>query len=410
MHMLNWTLARRWAGFTTVVAAAFVAGNPSALAQTNGAASSTDNVSSEADAELQALLDIPDGTAEQLIEHLTELVRATPGDRTPAEARAFLRQTSKALVAGADKLLALEPDAKQASLAYQVKILALQRLVRFSEPKAAEQLEALVAGLRRDPREQVAVVGWQTFLTPYFQAWQNLSDEDKQAFVDEILAEVKRATLKPLHVELVQVVAQQIEMRDPDLTKDLVNRALQLFKTSNDGQIQEAAERMAGMARRLSLPGNKMELSGTLLDGGEFDWDSYRGKVVLVDFWATWCPPCIAELPNVLAMYEAYHDRGFDVVGVSLDESKEQVESFIEENGVPWATLFPSDPEQREWRHPIADYYGISAIPTAILVDQKGQVVEMTARDAVLRTKLKELLGDPDAPLPNDASSDSSTR
>jgi thiol-disulfide isomerase/thioredoxin len=293
----------------------------------------------------------------------------------------------------------MKPNDKQAALSYQVEILGLQRLARLGEPNAAEALDGLVKQLRRDPREAVAVVGWQAYIMSHFQIWQSLDEDAKQRFQDELVAAASASEATPLHVELVQVVAQQTERADEEFAKTLLNRTTPIFEASKNPAVVEATQSSIGMTRRLNLPGNKLELSGTLLDGSQFDWEAYRGKVVLVDFWATWCGPCIMELPNVRAMYQAYHDRGFDVVGVSLDESEAKVESFIEENDVSWATLFPQDPEQRVWNNPIARYYGITGIPTAILVDRQGRAIEMNARDETLRTKLAELLGPPDEEL-----------
>jgi hypothetical protein len=94
-------------------------------------------------------------------------------------------------------------------------------------------------------------------------------------------------------------------------------------------------------------------------------------------------------------MYNKYHEKGFDVVAISLDETPEDAQSYVDDNGIKWATLFPANEEERSWSHPLVKYYGVSGIPTAILVDQEGKVVHMNARDRALREELQRLLGEP---------------
>jgi thiol-disulfide isomerase/thioredoxin len=115
---------------------------------------------------------------------------------------------------------------------------------------------------------------------------------------------------------------------------------------------------------------------------------SYKGKVVLVDFWATWCGPCVAELPNVIATYQKYHGKGFDIIGVSLDEDQATLERFLKENNITWQQFF----DGKKWGNKLAVKYGVDSTPTTYLLDGDGKIIGMNLRGPALEAALTQAL------------------
>ena len=124
-------------------------------------------------------------------------------------------------------------------------------------------------------------------------------------------------------------------------------------------------------------PTQPLDLKFTAVDGRTVDISKMRGKVVLVDFWATWCPPCRAEVPGVVAAYKKYHNKGFNVVGISLDQDKSALLRFTKENGMVWPQYF----DGKGWDNEISSSFGINEIPAMWLVGKDGKVLTTNARD-----------------------------
>jgi len=127
------------------------------------------------------------------------------------------------------------------------------------------------------------------------------------------------------------------------------------------------------------------------LDGKPLSIAGYKGKVVMLDFWATWCGPCVGEVPNVAAVYEKYHSKGFEIIGISLDREgdKEKLVSFTKEHNMPWRQFFDGKFGSNE----LAVKCGIQAIPATFLLDGTGKIIGKDVRGPALEPAVKKALG-----------------
>ncbi len=202
----------------------------------------------------------------------------------------------------------------------------------------------------------------------------------------ESLLEVDGRELVGEYIAPVVYLNQELERKEDALTF-LDDMAEKLAEHDQADFIAGAIQDMRAMIDQVGV-GDVMELSFTSLDGKDIDMEQYRGGVVLVDFWATWCVPCLRTLPGLKDLYAGYHDRGFEILGISLDEDREKLTSFLEKEEIAWPQQF----DGKGWENELAASFGISAIPTTYLVGPDGVIVAKNPTKDELNAMLDELL------------------
>ncbi len=214
----------------------------------------------------------------------------------------------------------------------------------------------------------------------------------------KIMAQIKdfviqNPAIADLVLELVDpIVAIAENNKAPELLGEIFGDLYQTFKQSKDASLNAMGDNIAGVVRYTTLVGQSMPLEGTCSDGKPFDSSSCQGKVVLVDFWATWCEPYNALYPSLLAIYQQYHGKGLEIFSYSVDENPETLHKFIVDNKIPWPVVSEALNVQNK-QTPLSQYYGITSVPTFILIGKDGKVIDNDVDFQTLLPTLEKLLG-----------------
>ena len=162
----------------------------------------------------------------------------------------------------------------------------------------------------------------------------------------------------------------------------------ELIKKYPENGIVKAKYQEAEKAKKLAIgfPAPEITLEDTA--GNLFSLSSLKGKVVLIDFWASWCRPCRMENPNMVRLYQTYNKYGFDILGVSLDQNKENWLRAIQADGLIWNHIS----DLKGWQSAAGAIYGVSSIPFTVLVDKDGNIIAKGLRGEALEQKIKEVL------------------
>ncbi len=305
-----------------------------------------------------------------------------------------------ALIKGADKAKDFytrfpeHPKAEAAHKAeYRLLSIAAQQ---FGEKSLSDRMAIVIMERLKDPKlteeERTALIKDPSMPDDQRVALMQdskLPDDDKFILRAQALATLAQKLPEGMSNYLAQVEKLRADYPKRPEVYELLTMAMQkgtsdqakaiAREIANSDAPDEIKSSVAGSMKTLDLVGKPLDIQFTAFDGREVDVSKMKGKVVLIDFWATWCGPCVGELPNVKAAYEKLHDQGFDIVSISFDSDKDALTKFLAKEKMPWPQYF----DGKEWKNKFGVEFGINSIPTMWLVDKKGNLRDLSPRGAL---------------------------
>ncbi|MFT3886393.1 MAG: TlpA disulfide reductase family protein [Flavobacteriales bacterium] len=255
----------------------------------------------------------------------------------------------------------------------------------FQEGRTFEaKRQSLIDRLNADRSDTVALGELNRVNAGFYARNKQFAQEHKSS--PAVLSAMRNLNIQqdlPLFLEVRDALAKSIPASEYFIGyRDQVDRTKQQMDA-----MKAQEEQMARMDNLVPVGGAAPDFQQNTPEGRALSLSELKGKVVLVDFWASWCRPCRMEMPNVKKVYAKYHAKGFEILGVSLDREKEAWTDAIKQDGLPW--LHVSD--LQFWNNAAAQQYGVSSIPYTVLVGRDGKVIAKNLRGPELDQKLAEV-------------------
>jgi peroxiredoxin len=176
--------------------------------------------------------------------------------------------------------------------------------------------------------------------------------------------------------------------KDTDKANALMQQLKHDFPQSKPVQMLQKQEEARKVRDSLVEGATFPDFSEKDLAGKSLSVANYKGKVVLLDFWATWCGPCVHELPNVIQAYEKHHPEGFEIIGISLDQDEQKLKTFTTQKNMTWQQYF----DGQGWGNKLAVKYGVQSIPATFLLDGQGKIIGKDLRGEALDAAIVKAL------------------
>lgn len=328
-----------------------------------------------------------------------------PAEATPTELVQYLEDSQtlpksirenvacQEAVLDAAERLAKSKEAPHRKAALDARYSALFKLRDLQADGAQEKLTALAVATKDDPTPEISGAAKLVLLEDKVRE----TDLAQPHLLPALLTEMKeffekQQPLTERHLDLASLAVRTINAVDDDvLAYGSYAEFGKIFAKSSNMQLKKYGEKLVSKGEAWALLKTPLDIEGEFLDGGTWKSKNHLGKVYLIDFWASWCGPCVAEIPNLSETYRKYRGQGFEIVGVSLDSDEAELRKCILEKGVLWPVLFDRAAAEAEKPHPLAEKFKIKAIPSLLLVGKDGRIVKVNPRGPDLEKALEKL-------------------